>query len=163
MKKVIVLSLLLLALAVLLFLGRKSISTEIIINVPAHLVWSEFTDFKSYPQWNPFLRKLTGNVKEGNTIEVTFQIRDSDPVVFSPRILKHEKDRIFQWEGRLLMPGIFTGKHTFELMELEENKTRLVQREDFNGILVPFFDFDSTIEGFELMNQALKERVEKNK
>ena len=39
--------------------------------------------------------------------------------------------------------------------------TGLIQIDKFNGLLVPFFNFDSTVEGFELMNKALKERIEK--
>lgn len=58
------------------------------------------------------------------------------------------------------MPGIFTGRHSFRLVPHEGGKTRFVHGEEFNGILVPFFDLSTTRKGFELMNEALKKRVE---
>jgi len=161
MKVKIVLSVFIAVIVLLLILGDKKISTEIVINAPVERVWNELTAFGKYPDWNPFIRKLTGDIREGGAIEVTFQIRDSSPVVFTPVIRKLIQNETLQWEGRLLMPGIFTGRHTFRLVEVENNRTGLIQREEFNGLLVPFFNFDSTVEGFELMNKALKERIEK--
>ena len=65
--------------------------------------------------------------------------------------------------GRLLMPGLFDGEHTFTIETLEANRIRFTQREVFTGLLVPLFarglDTD-TRRGFEEMNQALKSRAE---
>jgi hypothetical protein len=164
MKKLIFLILIILVIAVLLVIGKKSITTEIIINSPVDKVWEEFTDFSKYPDWNPFIKKIAGDFKTGSRIEVEFHTQGHKPMVFTPDILVMQKNSIFQWEGKLLMPGIFTGRHTFQLVEIEKNKTKLIQKEDFNGILVPFFSFDSTLDGFQSMNKALKERIEqKNK
>lgn len=144
----------------LLVFGKKHISTEIIINASIDKVWDELTDFSKYPDWNPFIRKISGEIKKGNIIEVTFQTHGSDPIVFTPEIILYEENNILQWEGKLFIPGIFTGRHTFQLVKIETNKTKLIQKEDFNGILVPFFKFDSTIEGFTLMNKEFKKRTE---
>jgi hypothetical protein len=162
MKKVfyIVLSLAVIIVILLIF-GEKHISTEIVINAPINNVWLGLTDFNEYPDWNPFIRNVKGEIKEGNTIEVTFQIQGNKPFIFTPEIILYKENEIFQWEGKLFIPGIFTGRHTFQLLKIETNKTRLIQKEDFNGILVPFFSFDTTIEGFNLMNKNLKERIEK--
>ena len=161
MKKAsLLVSILIVVIVVLLLLGKKHISTDITINAPAEAVWAELTNFPKYPEWNPFIKKVGGEIKKGGTIEVTFHTKGSDPMVFTPTILVNDANSLFQWEGRLLMPGIFTGRHTFKLEKIDAKKTRLVQKEDFSGILVPFFNFDSTIEGFTLMNEALKSRVE---
>ena len=161
MKKAsLVLSLLIAAVVILLVLGNRHLTTDITIDAPADAVWAVLTDFEKYPEWNPFIVKVSGEIKKGGAIEVTFHTKGSDPVVFTPKILLNEKNNIFQWEGRLLMPGLFTGRHTFQLVRVEPRKTILVQKEDFNGILVPFFNFKSTIDGFTLMNRELKKRVE---
>ncbi|HOD16120.1 MAG TPA: SRPBCC domain-containing protein [Spirochaetota bacterium] len=161
MKKVLVaISILIVVIVILLLLGKKQITTGIVIDAPADAVWAELTDFPRYPEWNPFIKKVSGEIAKGGTIEVTFHTKGSDPVVFTPTILANDPNSLFQWEGRLLMPGIFTGRHTFQLETIDAKKTRLVQKEDFNGILVLFFNFDSTVEGFTLMNEALKKRVE---
>ena len=116
MKVKIVLSVFIAVIVLLLILGDKKISTEIVINAPVERVWNELTAFGKYPDWNPFIRKLTGDIREGGAIEVTFQIRDSSPVVFTPVIRKLIQNETLQWEGRLLMPGIFTGRHMFRLV-----------------------------------------------
>ena len=76
-----------------------------------------------------------------------------------------EPDRELRWLGRLFVPGIFDGEHFFELAPLEEGRsTRFTQGERFKGILVPFLrrSLDNgTRKGFEAMNQALKDRVER--
>jgi hypothetical protein len=161
MKKAsLVLSLLITLIIILLLLGNKHITTDVTIDAPADAVWAVLMDFPKYPEWNPFIVKVTGEIKKGSTLEVTFHTKGSDPVVFTPEIKLFEVNNVLQWEGKLLMPGIFTGKHTFQLVKIDPKKTLLVQKEDFNGILVPFFNFKSTIEGFTLMNKAFKKRVE---
>jgi hypothetical protein len=161
MKKAsLILSIFIAIIVLLLVFGNKHISTDITIDAPAGAVWEELTDFPHYPEWNPFIKKVSGEIKKGGTIEVTFHTEGSDPVVFTPEINLIEANNVFQWQGRLLMPGIFTGRHTFQLVKIDANRTLLVQKEDFNGILVPFFNYDSTVEGFTLMNRQLKKRVE---
>lgn len=161
MKKAsFVVSLIIALFIILLLLGSKHISTEITIDAPVEAVWAELMDFPRYPEWNHFIKKVSGEIKKGSTLEVTFHVKGSDPVVFTPEIKEYEVNNVFQWEGRLFMPGIFTGKHTFQLVKIDPKKTLLVQKEDFNGILVPFFNFKSTIEGFTLMNKEFKKRVE---
>lgn len=65
-----------------------------------------------------------------------------------------------RWLGRLWLPGIFDGEHIFEIEPVDADRVRFVQCEQFNGILVPFFNLDGTRRGFEAMNRALKERAE---
>ena len=149
------------AIALLLVIGKKTLTTEIIIDAPADAVWREFTNFSEYPRWNPFIKKISGDVKIGNRIHATIQPEGGKAMIFKPVILSFEKDKILQWEGRLLLPGIFTGKHTFQFIKIDDHKTKLIQKEDFSGILVPFFDLNPTLKGFKSMNELLKKRVEK--
>jgi hypothetical protein len=148
------------AVVVLLLIGNRHISTDVVIHAPADRVWAELTDTGNYPEWNPFIRNISGDLKKGDTIRVTFHTKGSDPVVFTPTVIERREMEMLQWEGRLLMPGIFTGRHTFQLVQIGPGSTKLIQKEDFNGILVPFFNFDSTVEGFTLMNGELKKRIE---
>lgn len=163
MKKALIAVIVIIAcIAALLMIGKKQIATEIIINAPPQKVWSVLTDFNAYPAWNPFIIKAAGSIREGDTIEVTFKTEGSEPIVFTPTIITLKENETLQWEGRLIMPGIFTGTHAFELAPVDAGRTRLAQKEDFSGILVPFFSFDSTIAGFAAMNEQLKSRCEKN-
>ncbi len=141
--------------------GCRAISTSIEIGAPADAVWREFADFHAYPQWNPFIKKAEGAMAAGNIISIRIQPSGGKAVEFSPRILRIERAKVFEWEGRLFMPGIFTGRHRFEFHEAGKNRTRFVQSEEFSGVLVPFFDLGPTRRGFEKMNAELKKRVER--
>jgi hypothetical protein len=160
-KGMSILVLVIAAIIVLLVVGKKSLYTEVIINAPAEKVWKEFTNFSEYPNWNPFLRKVSGDMKSGNSINVTIQPKNHEPVDFNPAIIIYEEKRTVQWEGKLFIPGLFTGRHTFQLINIDKDKTRFIQKEDFNGILVPFISLDATLEGFKEMNGLLKSRIEK--
>ena len=47
----------------------KEIYTEIEINASEGVVWSILTDFDNFSRWNPFIRKISGNLQEGAQIE----------------------------------------------------------------------------------------------
>ncbi len=163
MKKVSIAVLIVAAvIASLIVFGKKHISTDIVIDAPANRVWKTLTDFKRYPQWNPFIRNASGAIREGATIEITLQTKGGDPISFSPRVLQFKENEKLQWEGRLIMPGIFTGQHTFTLSAIDSTRTRLVQEENFSGILVPFINLDPTLDGFKSMNAELKKVTEKS-
>ncbi len=155
--------LILAAVVMLLIFGRKEIHTDIVIDAPVEAVWRDFGDFSSYPEWNPFILRLTGEAAEGKRISVSIKPSGGKPMDFDPVILSKRENRLLSWEGRLLAPGIFTGTHTFRVEPLAGDKTRFIQEESFTGILVPFVDLGPSEEGFKLMNAELKKRVEGKK
>jgi hypothetical protein len=143
----------------------KELNCEIDIQASDERVWQLLTDFASFPQWNPFIRRASGEPKTGTRLEVTMQPSGARGMTFRPTVLKAEPKRELRWLGHLLIPGLFDGEHSFTIEPLEANHVRFVQRERFTGILVPLFahglDTD-TRRGFEEMNQALKMRAEQS-
>jgi len=141
----------------------KELRTEIEIQASNQRVWQLLTDFASFPQWNPFIRQANGEVKVGAGLVIHLQPSGASGMTFKPIVLKVEPNRELRWLGRLLMPGLFDGEHTFTIETLAANRVRFTQREVFTGLLVPLFarslDAD-TRRGFEEMNQALKSRAE---
>jgi hypothetical protein len=140
----------------------KSIRTEIHIEAPPETVWQVLTDFRQYPDWNPFMPHAEGDIREGATIEVRIEPPGGRGMTFRPTLRRVEPNRELRWLGRLLLPKLFDGEHIFELHPAEEG-TRFIQRENFGGLLVPLLWGTlegATRRGFEAMNQALKERAE---
>lgn len=134
------------------------IKTSIVINAQPAKVWQIFTSFEQYPQWNPFIKEVTGKVQVNNRIKI-----NAGGMVFKPTILAYEENKELKWLGHLLLPGLFDGAHQFLLIDNQDGTTTFEQNELFKGILVPFFkqklDVD-TRNGFNEMNLRLKELAE---
>ena len=141
----------------------KELHTQIEINASAERVWHLLTDFPSYPQWNPFIRRISGELTTGERLEVRLEPPESRGVTIRPKVLNAEPNHQLRWLGHLYVPGLFDGEHSFVIQPLEEKRVRFVQREAFRGLLVPLFARsldNSTLRGFKEMNGALKERAE---
>lgn len=89
------------------------LNTEIQINAPPKRVWRMLTDFATYPQWNPFIRRASGKPEKCEQLEVYLQPEGAGGMTFQPRVLKAEPGREMRWRGHLLIPGLFDGEHIF--------------------------------------------------
>jgi hypothetical protein len=140
----------------------REIRDEIEIDAPPECVWSVLTDLGSYPEWNPFVKQVSGRLEQGAKLDVRIAPPGKKGMEFKPTVIVAEPGRELAWLGRLLVPGLFEGEHHFELEDLGRGRTRFVQREVFKGLLTGILGrmLDNTLAGFREMNQALKRRVE---
>lgn len=141
----------------------KEIRTEIRIQATPQQVWSILTNFSDYPQWNPFIKSITGTPAIGKTITARIEPPEAKGMTFTPVVLAYSPNKEFRWKGKLLIKGLFDGEHIFELLDNGDGSITFIQREEFHGILVPLFKkmLDvNTLNGFKLMNQKLKELAE---
>ena len=141
----------------------KEIKTQIVINASAEKVWKVLTNFSQYPQWNSFIKSITGEVKEGYTIVAHIHPPNGKAMTFKPKVLAFKANKEFRWLGYFLFKGLFDGEHKFELIANADGSTTLIQSERFTGILVPLFKAmleTNTLNGFNNMNAELKKKVE---
>lgn len=143
----------------------RELSTEIEINAPCEKVWSTLTDFENYPQWNPFVRTISGDIAVGSSLAVYIKPEGGMGAKLAPIVVSADTNRTFAWKGKFGISGIFDGHHQFILQPQANGTTRFIHREEFNGFLVPILWpmlEKNTRRGFEDMNQALKAKVEGN-
>ncbi len=141
----------------------KEIKTEILIHSTPEKIWSILTNFNNYPNWNPFIKSIKGEVKVGNKITVRIEPPESKGMTFKPKVLTFEPNKELSWLGHLMFAGLFDGEHKFELIDNGNGITTFRQSEEFKGILVPLFKKqldNNTKRGFEEMNKKLKELAE---
>ncbi len=50
----------------------KEIKTEIDIHSSSEKVWRILTDFSKYPEWNPFIDRISGELKEGSKLSSSY-------------------------------------------------------------------------------------------
>lgn len=146
-----------------LFVG-PSIRTQIEIAAPASQVWKGLVNGKAYPEWNPFIKHLSGDLVVGDQLKVSIQPEGKTPMNFTPNVLIADESKELRWVGRLGFKGVFDGEHYFKLEETSKGTTVLRHGESFKGILAyPLFALigKDTKNGFNAMNEALKKRVER--
>ncbi|MEO1058611.1 MAG: SRPBCC domain-containing protein [Actinomycetota bacterium] len=142
---------------------RHAIQTEITIDAPPDVVWRALTDLERYSEWNPFILSATGTVAVGERLVNRLQPPGGRAMTFKPTVTEVEPARTFEWLGRLLVPGVFDGRHRFELEPTPGGGTRMVHSEQFSGLLVRLLRSSldtTTVAGFTAMNEALRDHVE---
>jgi hypothetical protein len=141
----------------------RNLRTEIQINASPQKVWEILTDFESYPDWNPFVTNISGDLVGGHHLSVRLEMPGGKPMEIKPVVTRALINEGLSWKGSLWFPGLFDGEHKFTIREIHEDRVRFVQEENFSGLLTPFIfpkiQF-GTREGFEKMNMALRDRAE---
>jgi hypothetical protein len=138
------------------------VTTQIAIDAPPERVWSAFTDFESYPQWSRFVKSISGDLRLGGRLVVRLGPADTDGLTFKPRVTEYREGSVLEWLGHLVIPGLFDGRHRFELTKTNDGNTLFTHSETFGGISMPFVS--SSLAGmtrsFDAFNASLKARCE---
>jgi hypothetical protein len=142
---------------------RKEMNTEIEIDAPPELVWGVLTDFASYPEWNPMIRKASGELRTGARLKVRFEPEGSRGHTFRPKLIVVSPDREFRWLGWPRFPGLFDTEHYWIIEGNPDGKSLLRHGTVIYGLFAPLGS--RTLErtsrsAFELMNIAHKKRAE---
>lgn len=141
-------------------MAKAEIRTETEIDAPPTVVWDILTDFDAYREWNPFIprARVDGQVVEGADI----RIRVKPGLVGVPvtaELTAVEPERELQWTGQLPVPGLFGGRHTFELAPTDDGGTHLRHWEQFSGLLVSFLVDNDLEQSYHDLNDALARRA----
>src|SRR5207244_10733015 len=116
----------------------KEVSAEREIEAPAERVWEVLTDFAKFPEWNPFIRQMSGEVRTGAQLQVQLGPTGGRVMSFKPKMVNVETNREMSWLVRLLIGGLFNAEHSITIKALDEKGVRSVQHDRFTGSLVPF-------------------------
>ena len=139
----------------------KIITTHLTVNASAQDVWATLTDLAGYSTWNPFITDASGTVAVEERLNLTIQPPGGRALAFRPWVTAVEEHRYLEWLGRLAMPGIFDGRHSFQLTPMGVGRTLVQQSETCTGAFVPFAGhrLARTQAGFVAMNEALAMRT----
>jgi len=141
----------------------KEIRMEIEIKAPVSKVWDILTDFKCYPEWNPYLRKIEGQLEEGHDLNLLVKTPRKPKKKLKTTVVLLKPNICLSWIGKFHSAMFYEAEHIFELKPTEHDTTLFIQREHFGGLILPFIWrdlFKSTTRAFETMNLALKIRAE---
>ena len=112
----------------------KDLTTEIEINSSPQAVWDILTDFSNYPQWNPILRKIVGDLSIGNKLEIHLTTVGGKSRIYHPKITKIVPNQELRWTGKFLISQIFSGERIFLIEQVSHDKINFINKEIFSGI-----------------------------
>ena len=144
-------------LVILVLTGRKSVHHEISIQASPEEVWAVLIDTDSYDNWNPVMKLIEGEVKEGNKVMYRFT-QDADNVSeMASKVKKVIPNRLLNQGGGMSL--ILTFDHKY-ILEPSNTGTKLTIHEDYRGIGVNFWNPAPVEMAYARLNEALKARVE---
>jgi hypothetical protein len=139
----------------------SSAHADILIDRPPADVWNVVSNSTAYSDWNPFITRVDGDFREGETIRIVLGI-GPDSMVFKPTVLVVRPEQDLCWRGSVWIRGVFDGTHCIHLTAVTGG-THLEQTESFSGLFVGRLTKDvieETQRNFQAMNTAVKQRVE---
>ncbi|MFN8672637.1 MAG: alpha/beta fold hydrolase [Candidatus Sericytochromatia bacterium] len=141
-----------------------NVYTEEIINAPVEKVWAELTNFQDMPSWSKSLQSVNGEMKKDANVTVKFIDNTGAVNTYYNKLINYEKGKSFGWSDPFL-PSL-TDHHIYRVEALEDNKTKLIQVDEVNGISALFLGniaANFMLRTYTEFNRTLKQRVENNK
>ncbi|MEM7405832.1 MAG: SRPBCC domain-containing protein [Pseudomonadota bacterium] len=144
------------ALTVLYLAGYKTVQAEIVIDASPKAVWAVLMDASSYEQWHPVINPISGPFEIGKTIPYRMKSPGGEVSEVESRVVGLDRWKFLNQYGGV--PLVLTFNHEFKL-EPVEGGTRVIQREEYRGIAVPFWNPDWVEQGYMRANEGLKAEV----
>lgn len=137
--------------------------TDFEINASDAEVWAVLADLDSYPDWNPALPAISGELREGSVLSMTLALPGRPALNVKAKVIEVIPNRRFSWRGHLGADVLFTGYREFAIEPLAADRVRFTHIEDLRGWLAPVFE--AVMGGpvqhhHENLNESLKKRAE---
>jgi hypothetical protein len=140
-----------------------SLHCEALLGAPPEQVWRELTDFASYPSWNPFIRRASGRLVPGATLEITLALGRGQ-VRFRPEVTVVDPPHELRRRATQAVPGLFDVDRCFLLEPVGAGSCRFVQSEHARGLLAPLLMplvRHRILAGYRATNTALGQRLDR--
>src|SRR5258706_12875392 len=116
-------------------MAQTELRTEIEIAATPERVFQVLTDFARYPEWNPFITHISGELRVGLPLQIELSLPEKNKTYrFAPQLVRFETNQELRWRGRFLLPGLFDGEHFFQITPKGDKSVRFVHGEDFRGL-----------------------------
>jgi hypothetical protein len=149
--------------------GLRSISlavyrTTFSIAATAEAVWAILVDFECYPEWNPSLPSISGDVEVGSTVALTLVMLGRPPAKVRAKLKEVVPERRLCWHGNVGGDRLFAGTREFGIEPQPDDTVLFTDVEDVTGLLFPLFRaaMGGAIQSHHgNLNAALKDRAER--
>lgn len=138
------------------------LQAEIEIDATSTRVWDVLLNFASYPEWNPFVLSVVGELRESSIISVRLALPEGDESEFDAEIVRYVPGEELRFRSVVLAPWLLRREQFWQLRKTADDRCRFVQGADVSGLLLKIGGKtpERMARGFVYMNQALKRRIE---
>lgn len=142
-------------------MAKTELRSEVEIDATPARVFTVLSDFARYPEWNPYLTAVQGQLSVGARLTLELSLPEGRAYDLAPEVTQLTENSLIRWRTRLWLPSLLEAEQFFLLRE-HAGKTRVMQGQDFSGFLLRFAGNSLTLaaRGAVYMNQALKKRAE---
>ncbi|MCC6222810.1 MAG: SRPBCC domain-containing protein [Thermoleophilia bacterium] len=137
----------------------RTVRVEREIAAPPERVWEVLTAFEEYPEWNPVITRVRGQLVQGSTLRLRLELPGSEPDDVEANVSEVRPVRLLGWDDRLFLPGLRDREYQLSISGLGSARTLLSGQVRFEGLLAPFVGRAAVAEGLERMVDALALRV----
>lgn len=136
----------------------KAFAAATTINAPASVIWAILTDAAAFPDWEPNVTRVDGQIAPGEKITVYTKI--SPDRAFPVTVSEFVPNERMVWSSGMPL-GLFKGTRTFTLQDTGAG-IKVTTREEFSGLLLPLFSgqIGDLQPSFDAFAAALKARAE---
>ncbi len=140
-------------------MGNLKLERSRLVKAPARDIWNEILDVKSWPEWKPFIKKVTG---DGGEIRIgsrfTMKIAVKGPAVPVPvEVITLDPYKEMAWTGGI--PKTVVSVHSF-LFDEKDGATLVTSREEFTGALVSIMPMFVTIKDLHKLHDDWLEAID---
>lgn len=137
--------------------------TTLPIAASAETVWKVLTDFERYPEWNPSLPSISGELRVGSTVSLTLGMPGRPSPKVTATLGDVTPERHLTWHGNAGADWLFAGDREFLIDAQPDGTVLFTHGEDVHGALFPLFRafMGSAIQrSHDAFNAALRDRAE---
>lgn len=139
------------------------IKTTVTIDALKEKVWEILMDLERYPDWNPFMRVMTGTPAVGRTLKFEAHV-PGRVLKLGAKVRSCDENRAFSWGGPdVALAGLLVkAEHYVRIEPLGDDRCRVEHGETFGGLLsmLAWPVIRRAEPAYVAMNEALKERAE---
>ena len=129
------------------------------ISASPETIWQILTDAASYPEWDPNVHRIEGQIAPGE--KITAYTKLSPGRAFPVTVTEFVPKQKMTWSGGMPL-GLFKGERMFTLVPNDNDSITFTVREIFSGPLLPLIgrSLPDLSTAFEQFAAGLKSRAE---
>jgi hypothetical protein len=137
----------------------KEFSASTTINASTDLIWRILIDATKYPEWDPGIESIEGEIALGNKLTLHTKLNPDKPLTVTVSDIAARQS--MTWSSGMPL-GLFKGERTFTMAQQTGGQVKVTVREVFSGLLLPIFgkSIPNLTPTFEAFLAGLKARVE---